>query len=80
MGYHQTEIWRQQFLDEAIVGEMTGTQLQALPARLEFWENYKKRFSKEGGAIADRTVRNETNIMLQFGWWLQQPGWFLPTS
>ncbi len=35
----QTESWRQQFLGETIVGEMTGTRLKALPARLESWEN-----------------------------------------
>lgn len=40
----QTESWWQQFLGEAIVGSMTGTKLKALPARLESWANYTKRF------------------------------------
>ena len=38
------ESWWQQFLGEAIAGSMTGTKLKALPARLESWANYKKRF------------------------------------
>lgn len=42
----QTESWWQQFLGEAIVGEMTGTKLKTLPARLESWSNYKQRFPK----------------------------------
>ena len=40
----QAESWWRQFLGEAIVVKMTGTRLKALPARLESWENYKKRF------------------------------------
>ena len=36
----QTESWWQQFLGEAIVVKMTDTRLRALPARLEYWENY----------------------------------------
>ena len=40
----RTEICWQQFLSKAIVGSMTGTKLKALPARLESWAYYKKRF------------------------------------
>ena len=36
-----TESWWQQFLGEAIVGELTGTRLDMLPARLESWERFK---------------------------------------
>ena len=36
-----TESWWQQFLGEAIVGSLTGTQLAMLPARLESWERFK---------------------------------------
>lgn len=38
-----TESWWQQFLGEAIVGELTGTQLKMLPARLESWERFSAR-------------------------------------
>lgn len=39
----QTESWWQQFLGEAIVGEMTGTRLKAIPARLESFSNFMER-------------------------------------
>ena len=39
----QTESWWQQFQGEAIVGELTGTRLRFLPARLESWERFKAR-------------------------------------
>ncbi len=39
----QTESWWQQFLGEAIVGEMTGTRLDILPARLESFANFAAR-------------------------------------
>ncbi len=38
-----TESWWQQFLGEAIVGELTGTRLEMLPARLESWERFAAR-------------------------------------
>ena len=38
-----TESWWQQFLGEAIVGELTGKQLAMLPARLESFANFKER-------------------------------------
>lgn len=39
----QTESWWQQFLGQAIVGELTGTRLKTFPARLESFRNFKKR-------------------------------------
>ncbi len=39
----ETETWWQQFLGEGIVGDLTGTRLKALPARLESFANFKKR-------------------------------------
>ena len=39
----QTESWWQQFTGEAIVGEMTGTVLQLVPARLESFADFKSR-------------------------------------
>jgi Protein of unknown function (DUF3179) len=38
-----SESWWQQFLGEAIVGELTGTQLVMLPARLESFASFKHR-------------------------------------
>lgn len=38
-----TESWWQQFLGEAIVGELTGTKLKMLPSRLESWERFAVR-------------------------------------
>lgn len=39
----QTESWWQQFLGEAIVGEMTGTRLTMIPSRLESWARFRAR-------------------------------------
>ncbi len=39
----QTESWWQQFLGEAIVGELTGKRLEVFPARLESWAKFKAR-------------------------------------
>ncbi len=39
----QTESWWQQFTGEAIVGEMTGTTLKTIPARLESYALFKER-------------------------------------
>ncbi len=39
----QTESWWQQFIGEAIVGEMTGTQLTMVPVRVEAFERYVER-------------------------------------
>ncbi len=39
----QTESWWQQFLGEAIVGEMTGARLEVIPARVESFERFARR-------------------------------------
>ena len=39
----QTESWWQQFLGEAIVGEMTGAQLKVIPSRMESFERFQRR-------------------------------------
>ncbi len=39
----QTETWWQQFLGEAIVGELTGSRLKIIPARVESFANFMKR-------------------------------------
>ena len=40
----QTESWWQQFTGTAIVGELTGTELRMLPARVESLERFRARF------------------------------------
>ncbi len=40
----QTQSWWQQFIGEAIVGEMTGTLLEILPVRVEGFAIFKERF------------------------------------
>ncbi len=39
----ETESWWQQFLGEAIVGEMTGKRLEFLPARIESYARFRDR-------------------------------------
>lgn len=39
----QTKSWWQQFVGEAIIGEMNGKQLAMLPARAESFARYRKR-------------------------------------
>jgi hypothetical protein len=39
----QTESWWQQFLGEAIVGELTGKQLRLIPSRVESFERFAER-------------------------------------
>ncbi|MDV7338555.1 DUF3179 domain-containing protein [Terasakiella sp. A23] len=39
----QTETWWQQFMGEAIVGELQGTLLPIIPSRLESWSLFKER-------------------------------------
>jgi hypothetical protein len=46
----QTESWWQQFVGEAIVGEMTGTMLTALPVRVESFARFKQRVAGDTGA------------------------------
>ena len=39
----QTKSWWQQFTGEAIVGELTGTQLELLPSQIISWQDFKSR-------------------------------------
>ena len=39
----QTESWWQQFLGEAIVGELMGTRLKVIPARIESFARFRER-------------------------------------
>ena len=55
----QTESWWQQITGEAIVGELTGTQLTFLPANMISWVDFKEGFpegqvlSRETGYVRD---------------------------
>jgi Protein of unknown function (DUF3179) len=55
----QTESWWQQFGGEAVVGELTGLELEHLPARIVAWEDFAQRhptgevLSQETGAVRD---------------------------
>ena len=40
----QTDSWWQQFLGEAIVGELTGARLEMLPSRIESWESFRAAY------------------------------------
>ncbi len=40
---HQSESWWQQFTGEAIVGELSGTAMRVLPARLESLDKFRQR-------------------------------------
>jgi hypothetical protein len=54
----QTESWWQQFVGEAIVGELTGARLDMLPSRVESWERFLAR-APEGKVLVpnDRGLR-----------------------
>ena len=54
----QTESWWQQFTGEGLIGIHTGTQLAALPARLESFARFKAR----AGADAPVLVPNDPGI------------------
>ena len=57
----QTESWWQQFLGEAIVGELTGTRLEMLPARVESWANFRTR------APAGKVLKVEPRGFMPYG-------------
>ena len=52
---HETESWWQQFLGEAIVGDMTGTLLDIIPARVEGFAVFRERFPE--GTVNIGSVR-----------------------
>ena len=51
----QTESWWQQFLGEAIVGELTGTVLKVLPSRLESWAQFPRARTRGTGPGAQQS-------------------------
>ena len=46
----ETESWWQQFLGEAVIGELTGKKLTVLPSQLESWAQFQKRHPR--GTVA----------------------------
>ena len=53
---HQTESFWQQFLGEAIVGELTGVRLDPMPSRLESLDRFRAR-APEGQVLVPNTTR-----------------------
>ena len=49
----QTDSWWQQFIGEAIVGELTGTVLKVLPARIESYARFRER-APDGKVLVPR--------------------------
>ena len=50
----QTESWWQQFLGEAMVGELTGERLAMLPSRVESFARFAAAAPGRNGADAER--------------------------
>lgn len=50
----QTRSWWQQFTGEAIVGEMTGTQLEFLPSQIIGWDQFKQ--AHPNGQVLSRST------------------------
>jgi hypothetical protein len=50
----QTESWWQQFSGDAIVGDLTGTKLENLPAAIISWEDFKTKHP-EGQVLSNQT-------------------------
>jgi len=57
----QTESWWQQFLGEAIVGELTGARLEMLPARVESWARFRAR------AAGGKVLKVEASGFMPYG-------------
>lgn len=57
-----TESWWQQFLGQAIIGDLTGTELTVVPSRLESWGDFKARTDADATVL----VPNNPN-MRQYG-------------
>lgn len=53
----QTKSWWQQFMGEAIVGELTGTQLQFLPSQIIAWSDFKANHP-DGVVLSRETGHN----------------------
>ena len=54
----ETESWWQQAIGEAIVGELTGTELQSLPSWMESWADFRTR-NPDGLVMAEPDFRRD---------------------
>ena len=54
----ETESWWQQAIGEAIVGDLTGTELQSLPSWMESWDSFKTR-NPDGLVMAQPAFRRD---------------------
>jgi hypothetical protein len=61
---HETQSWWQQFTGEAIVGEMTGTQLEQIPSLVVSWGEFKAEFP-EGRVL--RSLRPDPTRNVSYG-------------
>lgn len=57
----QTESWWQQFSGEAIVGELTGTKLRQLPARIVSWDDFRTEHPD------GRVLSKDTGFFREYG-------------
>ena len=55
----QTESWWQQFTGEAIIGDLTGTRLEALPAAIISWKDFKDN-NPDGEVLSIETGFNRS--------------------
>jgi hypothetical protein len=53
---NKTLSWWQQFTGEAIVGDLTGTQLEVVPSQLVSWKDFKTAYPK--GVVLSRNTRD----------------------
>lgn len=58
---HETQSWWQQFTGEAIVGELTGTQLVNVPSLVVSWGEFKAEFP-DGLVLANQTGRTTDRV------------------
>lgn len=57
----ETESWWQQFSGEALVGELTGSQLEVVPSQLISWADFRERYP-EG-----RVLSRDTGVQRDYG-------------
>lgn len=64
----QTESWWQQFTGRAIIGEMAGQTLTKIPARIESFANFKKRYPQGDVLVPNKPGRGDYGVNLYEGY------------
>jgi len=64
----QTESWWQQYTGRAIIGEMAGQTLTKIPARIESFANFKKRYPRGDVLVPNRPGRGDYGVNLYEGY------------